>query len=146
MAPYKKTMTKACDVCGKSIKIDRFGNGKCKNCGWVNDRPEFTKKANYPNFLSLEDARKAYRDGKMLLPTFEIFLDILSRGFEMALWYNGKKYGAMKDYDVYDFYLWDNEEGFQEYNSIKEFAEKANIGGVLLKDLWGEIKKIEYDC
>ena len=64
----------------------------------------------------------------------------------MALWYNGNKYGAMKDYDVYDFYLWDNEEGFQEYGSIEEFGEKANIGGVLLKDLWKEIKKIEYDC
>ena len=47
--------------------------------------------------------------------------------------------------DVYDFYLWDNEEGFQEYGSIEEFSEKANIGGTLLKDLWGEIKKIEYD-
>lgn len=146
MAPYKKTMTKSCDVCGKPIQIDKFGNGKCKNCGWVNDRPEFTKEANYPNFLPLEDARKAYSEGRKLLPTFEIFLDILSRGFEMALWYNGNKYGAMKDYDVYDFYLWDNEEGFQEYGSIEEFGEKANIGGVLLKDLWEEIKKIEYDC
>ena len=100
---FMLTLTKPCDVCGKPIKIDQFGNGKCKNCGWVNDKPEFTKKANYPNFLSLKDARKAYHEGEKLLPTFEIFLDILSRGFEMVLWYNGNKYGAMKDYDVYDF-------------------------------------------
>ena len=52
----------------------------------------------------------------------------------------------MKYHKVYDFYLWDSEENFQEYQTIEEFGEKANIGGTLLKDLWDKIKRIEYDC
>ncbi len=144
--PYKKIAIKPCDVCGKEIKIDQFGNGYCKVCGWYNDDPQWTEKPNYPNMLSLSDAREAYRQGKKLLPTFDIFLDILSRGFEMKLWYKGKKYGAMKYHEVYDFYLWNSEENFQEYNSIEDFGKMANIDGVLLKDIWREIKQIEYDC
>ncbi len=80
------------------------------------------------------------------MPTFAGFLDIVSRGFEMALWYRGKKYGAMKYQNKYDFYLWDSEENFQEYTTIEELREKANIDGELLKDIWDKIKRIEYYC
>lgn len=135
-----------CDVCGSEVKIDRLGNGKCKNCGWHNEDSKFTVCANYPNMVSLEEAKELYRQGKKLLPTFAGFLDIVSRGFEMALWYRGKKYGAMKYQNKYDFYLWGSEENFQEYTTIEELREKANIDGELLKDIWNRIKRIEYDC
>ena len=139
-------MTIKCDVCGNEVIIDRFGNGKCKNCGWHNEDSKFTVCANYPNMVSLEEAKELYRQGKKLLPTFAGFLDIVSRGFEMVLWYRGKKYGAMKYRGKYDFYLWDSEENFQEYTTIEELGEKANIDGELLKDIWDKIKRIEYDC
>lgn len=139
-------MIKKCDVCGADIKIDVYGNGYCKNCGWHNVREEYSEKANYPNFLSLEDARKTYSQGRKLLPTFDGFLDILSRGFEMALWYKNKKYGAMRNGAMYDFYLWNSEEIFQEYSTVNEFADNANIDGKLLKEIWNEILRIKYDC
>ncbi len=92
--PYKKTNIKLCDVCGNEIKIDQFGNGECKNCGWHNDNPDYTEKANYPNFLSIADAKIAYSQGKKLYHTFELFLDIMKRGFEMSFRYKNKKYGV----------------------------------------------------
>ncbi len=139
-------MVKVCDICGNEIEIDKLGSGRCKRCGWHNVDPEFAEEANYPNMVSLNEAKKLFSQGKKLLPTLEGFLDILSRGFEMALWYRGKKYGAMKNRDVYNFYLWNSEENFQEYPTIEEFGEKANITGVLLKNIWDKIKRIEYDC
>lgn len=139
-------MIKKCDVCGADIKIDEYGNGHCKKCGWHNVREEEAEKANYPNFLPIVDARKAYMQGKKLLPTYDFFLDILSRGFEMALWYKNKKYGAMRDGDMFDFYLWNSWENFQEYTTIEEFSENANINGKLLKEIWQDISRIEYDC
>ncbi len=144
---YKKIYSKPCDVCGNEIKIDQYGNGECKVCGWFNVESKFSEKANYPNMLSLANARESYRQGKKLLPTFEDFLDIVSRGFEMALWYKRRKYGAMLFSEKsFDFYLWNSEENFQEYQTIEEFGEKANIDGKLLKDIWQNIKRIEYDC
>ena len=139
-------MFKNCDVCGADIKIDEYGNGYCKKCGWHNARSEDYEYANYPNFLSLVDAQKAYMQGKKLLPTFDGFLDILSRGFEMAIWHKKKKYGAMLNGNKYDFYLWGSEDNFQEYETIEDFSDKANIDGELLKDIWQDITKIEYDC
>lgn len=144
--PYKKIYTKPCDLCGNEIKIDQYGNGKCKVCGWNNDEPECYLKPNYPNMLSLADAKEAFKQGKKLLPTYEIFLDLISRGFEMAIFYKRKKYGAMRRKGVYDFYLWNSEENFQEYSSTDEFFSNANINGKLLKDIWNDIKHIEYDC
>lgn len=146
MVSYRKSFVESCDVCGKEVKVDQLGNGRCGNCGWHNNKREFTEEANYPNMVSLKETKELYRQGKKLLPSFEGFLDILTHGFEMALWYGGKKYGAMKDGDAYDFYWWDHEEGFQEYETIEEFGEKANIGGDILKDIWNRIKRIEYDC
>ncbi len=139
-------MIKYCDVCGSKVEIDDYNNGRCKNCGWNNVAPDVSEVANYPNMLSLSDAKIAYKNGKRLLPSFGGFLEILSRGFEMVIWYKTKKYGAMLNNKMFDFYLWNSNKNFQEYNTIDEFAEKANINGVPLRDLWKDIVKIEYDC
>ncbi len=52
----------------------------------------------------------------------------------------------MRRKGVYDFYLWNSEENFQEYSSTDEFFSNANINGKLLKDIRNDIKHIEYDC
>ena len=41
-----------CQVCGKNVLVDPYGNGFCENCGWVQNR-EYDKYPDdvcYPNF------------------------------------------------------------------------------------------------
>ena len=135
-----------CEVCESKIKESKDGDDKCGKCGWCPVDSELTEEVNYPNLVSLKEAKELFQQGKNIFPTFHGFLDILSRGFEMALWYCGKKYGVMKHEEKFKFYLCDGKENSQEYTTMKEFGEKANIDGDLLKDIWDKIERIEYDC
>ena len=54
-----------CAVCGHSVMIDEIGNGdNCQHCGWVQNigNLEFPDRVECPNLVSLNKARKLYKD------------------------------------------------------------------------------------
>lgn len=92
-------------------------------------------------------AREQYKQGKPFKATFEEFLIRLFFYSEMLFKYNNKTHEAFlmskKDSqsdEDYNFIFCC--EGFnQEYKSREKFKNKANINGILLKDMWDKIEK-----
>ena len=145
--PYALDFLKACDVCGKVVAIDQFGNGPCKNCGWehsgANPSPDIVM---YPNLVSLNKARALYKSGKKLIPDFDDFVAGLLMYSEMEFFYDGRQYGVFF-YDktsLIEFFENKNQSSLQTFASVSEFKAKAHIDGKLLKDIWKNVSKADY--
>lgn len=144
--PHEKNIQKQCDVCGNFVMVDRFGGGICKHCGWVQtslDRPDEIHWSY--NFVSFNKAKQLWRTGKPVKPDFEDFLECMKVYGELEFYCNGKHYGVLSDSKgKIDFYEWNvMDRGYQVYYSIEEFAAKANIDGVLLRDIWDSVEGVD---
>ena len=138
-----------CQVCRQTVMVDEYGNGEvCGNFGWHQDSA--AKKIPYQIFfankVSFDKAKKLYSEGRPLEPDFEDFIDFCDtyRGVEFL--YNKTQYFVSKsDNENYSLYVCrDKSILIGEYQDIDDFAERASIGGLLLKDLWGQIKNFEF--
>ena len=125
-----------CNVCERDISETA---SCCKYCGWVQHTVPGDPDTQYwdHNFVTLNKARELYAAGKPIQPDFYDFLKCMKVYSELELYCRGKHYGLLHmPNDTWHFYEWNVDIGCQMYGSIEEFAEKANIEGVLLKDLW----------
>lgn len=139
--PYKKDEIVKCPVCGGVALQDRYGNGECENCGW-----KFEKDADilekqwgisYPMLVSTTTAKKQYEQGLPFKATFDEFVNGLYFYSEMLFTYENVSYEVfLKGSETVVFC---SEDMQQEYGSREEFEAKANIDGVLLKDLWADV-------
>lgn len=126
-----------CQVCGQTISN---ASHLCGNCGWVQqidlDRPDEIDWSY--NFISYNKAKVLYGQGKPLKPNFDEFLECMYVYGELEFYLDGIHYGVLTNSkNKVTFYEWNEmEKGYQEYGTITEFAEKANINGVLLKTIW----------
>lgn len=75
--------------------------------------------------------------------TYDEFVEIVGYGLEMQFFYKKRKFGITK-FDGFEFYEWEKDEGYQNYKSLKEFADKINIDGVKVKDIWDKIYKLNF--
>ena len=139
-----------CQVCGKSVLVDPYGNGFCENCGWVQNR-EYDKcpdDVRYPNLISYNKAKLLFAQGKALLPSLEDFIDGLEFYKEMQFEYECNTYGVIitggVESDFVVFYRFNTLEGQQKFSNTREFLERANIGGKLLNKIWGQINNASY--
>lgn len=59
-----------CQVCGKSVLVDPYGNGFCENCGWVQNREydKYPDDVRYPNIVSFNKAKRLFAESKPLSP------------------------------------------------------------------------------
>lgn len=137
---------KNCDVCDKEVKIDNFGNGKCKNCGWCNDEnaTKYPNAINPPNFMSLNEAKDNYKNKLKDKPTFDRIMELVDRGLDIVIKYKKSLYQLSKheDYTIWEI----DTKNYKSYKSLEKFKSEVNINDILLKDLWKNIKFIEYDC
>jgi hypothetical protein len=135
---------KECDVCGKPVAVDDLSSGCCDYCGWKQtslDRPDEIHWSY--NFVSFNKARELVKQGKLVRPDFEDFLKCMRVYSELEFYYKGKHFGLLLVNGVYHFYEWNvMDKGYQKYVSIEEFAERANINGALLKDIWASVEKV----
>ena len=137
---------KQCDICGKDIKIDNYGNGVCKNCGWCNDKnaTKYPNAINPPNFASLNEAKINYKSKLKYKPTFDRIIELVDRGLDIVIKYKKSLYQLSKHND---FTIWEvDTKNYKSYKSLEEFKSKVNIKDIPLKDLWKNIKFIKYDC
>lgn len=154
--PYVKDQLCKCSICGKVAMKDQYGNGECLNCGWKFSADEETFEKNmgisYPMLVSPTTAREQYKKGLPFKATFDEFVKGLKFYSEMTLTYNNKRFGVFfyqnKNIKVETIEKLDGKVEFFENNvkdslvkfkSVSEFKEKANINGVLLKDLWSDV-------
>ena len=152
--PPKEDIETKCSICGSKAFKDLYVNGHCDNCGWIfeRDEVEFEKSRgiSYPMLVTPTTAREQYKQGKPFKATFEEFLNGLFFYSEMLFEYNNKTYEvflkAKKDSQSDDDYniIFCCEEFHQEYKSREEFENKANINGILLKDMWDKIEKPSF--
>lgn len=127
---YGKNIKFNCPVCGNLIFIDSVRNGKkCQHCGWEHSRlhEEVPNRVMCPNFISLNKAKKLYKDGKPFTPDFNDFIAGYDFYGEMEFTYKGVTHGLMEtSIDGVEF--WEmGTDTFEVFKDINEFKEKAKI-------------------
>lgn len=145
--PYAKESIKRCDVCGGICMIDKFGNGECENCGWNQGGSDSDKQGvGYPNLLPLSKARTLYKNKQPLVPDFEDFVNDLKFYGEMEFFYCGHKYivNRYTDWLEIEFYNENDYENMQKFKSYEDFVKNSKIGDLFLKDIWKNVKDVDF--
>ncbi len=75
--------------------------------------------------------------------TYNEFIEIISYGLEMQFYYKKRKFG-ITHFAGYEFYEWEKEEGYQNYDTIEDFSNKINIEGLLVKDIWDNVSRVNF--
>ena len=131
-----------CSVCGYPVMIDEIGNGEvCANCGWRQDSAakKLPDDVWLANPISLNKAKKLYKENKPFEPDFEDFIEFCEMYGEVQFTYNGVVFVIQKGSN--DSFLFGTSAiDIVVFSSIDEFISKASIDGVLVKDLWSKIK------
>ena len=144
----EKTELVPCEICGYPVVHHEYGGySYCEKCGWRRggDNTELEQQwgISYPMLVSLSHAREQYKQGLPFKADFDEFIRGLLFYSEMLLDYQGETYEAYlyrnKNVEPYKF-VFCCTEFQQEYFSEKDFREKANINGDLLKDIWDEVQ------
>ena len=150
MSDYKAKFTVIpCAVCGQLVDVDNFGQGKCKHCGWHQDEMslEYPDQVAYPNMVSFNKAKTLYKQGLPLKPSLDDFIEGLDFYQEMEFEYKGILFAVCNHSDdtiCFSEYFPSDSFEAQIYYAYEEFAEKAHIGGKLLKDIWDDVTNADY--
>lgn len=139
-----------CEICGYPVLHNEFGIYQdCPKCGWRrggdNEVLEKQWGISYPMLVSLSHAREQYRNGLSFKADFKEFVRGLDFYGEVLFDYRGSAYEVCKKGDrEKDSIVFSGEKIRQEFSSIEQFQEEANIRGTLLKELWDEVQDPRY--
>lgn len=139
-----------CEICGYPVVHYEYGLYQdCPKCGWRRDSDNIELKQqwgiSYPMLVSLSRAREQYKQGLPFKADFDEFIRGLLFYSEMLFDYRGTTYEVfMKGDEKSDIIVFCCAEFQQEFFSEKDFREKANINGNLLKDIWDEVQDPRY--
>ena len=146
--PGEKTNIKKCDVCESPCLIDEYGNGICEKCNWNQGGSLLEKqyKVGYPNLIPLSKAKKLYQLNKDFKPDFEDFVNDLLFYGEMEFEFNNTMYVVDRYTDKFEIHVCKvgDYENRQIFKSVNEFISKAKVNDILLKDVWKNIKNINW--
>lgn len=140
-----KNIHKKCDVCGQDILIDKLGFGSCANCGWQNSDAAL-ERPDYPyldNFVSLNNAKQLYSEGKPIKPSFDEFMEFIRVYGEVQFSYNNKVYGIIRG-DKISMFCVGGDNSTKVYLSCEDFVNRSDIDGLLLKDIWDLVEAVDY--
>ena len=143
-SPHRRKFKTKCPACETNTFKDKYGHGECENCGWLFDKMSTKQRSRviYPNLISLNKAKILYKQGKKLEPNLDDFLDGLFMYSEMVFSYNNVEYEvflrANRNIVLCSLSIQ------QEYTTREDFKNKANINGVLLKDIWQNVINADY--
>ena len=150
--PYVKDQISKCDVCGNIELVDQFGNGLCERCGWNIDKAckENSNKVLYPNLVSLNKAKKLYKEGKEFIPDFNDFIEALLMYSEMDFDYNNESYSVIYfsgrekrgELGVVEFAKYG--EPFKKFKSIQDFKDNGSINGEKITSIWKDVINARY--
>lgn len=83
---------------------------------------------------------KVYKKEKI---TYDQFIFLIQNGYEMQFYYKNRKFGSTQ-FNDFEFYEWNKDEGYQSYKTIEELDNKINIDGKFLKDLWNDVSNVDF--
>lgn len=139
--PYVKDQIVKCSICGGVALQDQYGNGECRTCGWKfskdEDKFERDMGISYPMLVSPTTAREQYKKGLPFKATLDEFIKGLLFYSEMLFTYNNVSYEVFINGKFKIIFCCENFQ--QEYEDCEDFKNKANINGILLKDLWDNV-------
>ena len=139
--PLAKDQLIKCSICGQVAFQDQYGNGECKNCGWMfsKDENQFEKDygISYPMLVSPTTARNQYQQGLPFKATFDEFINGLYFYSEMTFIHNNINYEVYLngDYEI----IFCSSDMQQNFKTRDDFKNNAQISGKLLKDIWNEV-------
>lgn len=143
----EKNIQTKCPVCETLVMVNKIGNGdECPHCGWIQNimNLEFPDRVVCPNLISLNKARKLYKEGRPLTPDFDDFIDGYNFYGEMEFTYNDITYGVMGVENVGVEFWGANTNKYEIFKDIEEFKLKSRIDGKFLKDIWHEVKNANW--
>lgn len=136
---------KKCDVCDSMVFVDKYGNGKCKKCGWWQDceAEKYPNAINPPNFTSLNNVKNLWKHHIKFSPSMNEILMLVDRGFDISFVYKKKKYQLDKHGT---FTCWEvDTDNYMEFKSIEDLVNRLKIDGNFLKDCWENVNHISYE-
>lgn len=140
-----KTIEKKCVICGNTILTDKYGQGQCSHCNWYNDvmGEENANEVIFPNFVSLNKAKRLYQEGKPFSPDLNDFIEMLYFYSEVEFWYKGLNCCVSIREDNKIEFGWspDNVYYFADKN---DFIQNAKIGDEYVKDIWDKVEDPKY--
>lgn len=142
---HERNIEKNCDLCGRPLLVDQYRWGRCEHCGWDNCEAAL-ENPDYPymgNFLSYNNAKKLYKEGKPLRPNFEEFIEFFRVYGEVQFTHKKKVYGFYRGNPIAMFCVGVNN-STKYYESYDDFRKRAEIDGLLLKDIWNEVEGVNY--
>lgn len=142
--PYVRNIPTKCPVCGRVVLVEQFGNGECENCTWNVDNIniKFPDRVEYPNMISLNKARKLYREGKPFKPSFDDFIEGLEKYSEMTFYYKKKEAAVFFYTDGVVQLEWDGKTAI--YSNTADFRQNARLNGKLLSEIWNDVERADY--
>lgn len=141
-----KSEMRSCEICGYPVVHYEYGFYQdCPKCGWRRDSDNIELEQqwgiSYPMLVSLSHAKEQYKQGLPFKADFDEFIRELFFYSEMLFDYKQTTYEVfLKGDEESDMIVFCCTDFQQEYFSEKDFREKANINGDLLKDIWDEVQ------
>ena len=143
--PYRRKFKTNCPVCETNTFKDKYGQGECESCGWHIDNLSKKNKNSviYPNLISLNKAKRLYREGKPLKPDLNDFMEMLYFYSEVEFWYKGLNCCATLREDNRIEFGWSPENIFY-FLDKDDFIKNAKIGNEFVRDIWDKVKNPKY--
>ena len=144
---YDNIFEKNCAVCGHEYMADIYDQGECSYCGWYNGKIycEFPDSVIFSNLISLNKAKKLFKEGKKLIPSLEDFLEAFEHYGETGFEYNNVSYGLFRYNEEEIEMSWGPEPNGTVYFKNKEdFIKNAKIGNEYVRDIWDKVENADY--
>ena len=143
---FKRKYKTKCPVCKAKCLKDQYGNGECQNCGWKYDKYANKMKNNviYPNLISLNKAKKLYKENKPMKPDLDDFLEAFEFYGETGFDYKNLTFCLFVHGDNGIEMDWGpNDDEVAYFKNKEDFIKNAKIGNEYVRDIWD---KVENPC
>ena len=144
--PFKRKYKTKCPVCKANCLKDQYGNGECENCGWKLDKyaHKFKNRVVYPNLISLNKAKKLYKENKPMKPDLDDFLEAFEHYSETGFEYKNVGFSLFRNGENGIEFSWGPEPcGTIYFKDKEDFIQNAKIDNEYVRDIW---KKVENPC
>ena len=143
---FKRKFATKCPVCGANGSKDQYGRGECDKCGWIFYPFVEEQKDNviYPNLISLNKAKKLYKENKPMKPDLDDFLEAFEFYGETGFEYKDLMFCLFRHGDNGIEMGWGpNDDEIAYFKDEEDFIKNAKIGNEYVRDIWD---KVENPC